>query len=116
MTRVFFVSDVHGSDRLFFKFVNAASVYKAQVLIIGGDVAGKAISPIFSSENNSYIGEVQGVQKKASNKEQLEEIEKEIRTIGNYPYITTVDNWKEATKDEEKMDQIFDDLIRQSVM
>ena len=115
MTRVFFVSDVHGSDRLFFKFVNAASVYKAQVLIIGGDVAGKAISPIFSSENNSYIGEVQGVQKKASNKEQLEEIEKEIRTIGNYPFITTVDNWKEATKDEEKMDQIFDDLIRQSV-
>ena len=35
-TRIFFVSDIHGSDRLFLKSVNAAPIYKAQVLVIGG--------------------------------------------------------------------------------
>ncbi len=46
-TRILFVSDVHGSDRLFLKFVNAAPIYKAQVLVIGGDTGGKAITPLF---------------------------------------------------------------------
>ena len=28
-TRIFFVSDVHGSDKCFRKFINAAKFYKA---------------------------------------------------------------------------------------
>ena len=35
-TRILFVSDIHGSDRLFLKSVNAAPIYKAQVVVIGG--------------------------------------------------------------------------------
>ncbi|MDG6906761.1 MAG: metallophosphoesterase [Nitrososphaerota archaeon] len=114
-TRVFFVSDVHGSDRLFYKFVNAAGVYKAQVLIIGGDIAGKAITPIFSEDGSAFVTELQGIQKTASGKDQLEAIQKEIRAIGNYPYVTTRKDWAEATQDEMRMDEIFDVLIVQSI-
>ena len=45
-TKVFFVSDVHGSDVCFRKFVNAGKFYNADVLILGGDVTGKAIVPL----------------------------------------------------------------------
>jgi Icc-related predicted phosphoesterase len=44
--RLFFATDVHGSDRCFRKFLNAADAYDANVLVLGGDVAGKAIVPI----------------------------------------------------------------------
>ena len=44
--RIFFATDVHGSDRCFRKFVNAAEAYDADVLILGGDVAGKALVPL----------------------------------------------------------------------
>jgi uncharacterized protein len=44
-SRLFFVTDVHGSDRCFRKFLAAARVYEAQTLVIGGDIAGKRLSP-----------------------------------------------------------------------
>ena len=40
--RIFFATDVHGSDRCFRKFLNAGEAYDANVLVLGGDVAGKA--------------------------------------------------------------------------
>jgi Icc-related predicted phosphoesterase len=33
--RVFFAIDIHGSDRCFRKFLNAAKFYRCQVLIMG---------------------------------------------------------------------------------
>src|SRR5579863_8923722 len=45
-TRIYFVSDLHGSSVCFRKFINAARIYEAKVLILGGDVAGKAIQSI----------------------------------------------------------------------
>lgn len=44
-TRIFFVTDVHGSDKCFRKFINAAKFYNANVLILGGDIAAKVIVP-----------------------------------------------------------------------
>jgi Icc-related predicted phosphoesterase len=45
-TLVYFVSDLHGSSLCFRKFVNSTKVYKPTVLVLGGDVAGKAIQSI----------------------------------------------------------------------
>ena len=57
--RIFFATDVHGSDRCFRKFLAAASVYEAQILLLGGDVAGKGLVPI-QAENGSLHAEVRG--------------------------------------------------------
>ena len=43
--RIFFATDVHGSERCFRKFLAAATVYEAEVLLLGGDVAGKGLVP-----------------------------------------------------------------------
>ena len=37
-TRVFYATDVHGSEICFRKFLSAATRYKAEVLILGGDI------------------------------------------------------------------------------
>lgn len=113
-TRVFFVSDVHGSDRMFFKFLNAAPVYKANVLIIGGDIGGKAITPIFR-RNEGLASQHQGTWRYPKTKEEVEALERDIRAIGNYPYTTTEEEWKEVVRDTARMDAIFDVLINESV-
>src|SRR2546429_3850640 len=50
-TLLYFVSDLHGSSMCFRKFVNATGVYKPTVLVLGGDVAGKAIPSIVKGPN-----------------------------------------------------------------
>src|SRR5579862_1495875 len=44
--RIFFATDVHGSDVCFRKFLAAARVYEADVLLLGGDFAGKGLVPV----------------------------------------------------------------------
>jgi len=113
-TRVFYITDIHGSDTMFYKFINAAPVYKAQVLICGGDIAGKGITPIIKTDN-SYAVRVRGADKTATSQEELEAIKKEIRAFGNYPYVTTESEWHEITSDPAKMDKLFDTLIGESI-
>ncbi len=57
--RIFFATDVHGSNRCFRKFLAAAQVYEADVLLLGGDVAGKGLAPI-RAENGTLRAEVRG--------------------------------------------------------
>jgi len=111
---VFFVTDIHGSDKLFLKFLNAAKIYNAQVLIIGGDIAGKAIIPIFK-KGNSFFAEVKGNFLKAENEKQLEEIKRTIRAQGDYPLIVEEEEWNLLIKDEQKMERMFNEIIKENI-
>ena len=42
--KLYFATDLHGSDKCFRKFVNAGEAYGADALVLGGDVAGKAMA------------------------------------------------------------------------
>lgn len=53
-TKIFFATDLHGSEKCFLKFVNAAKFYKADVLIMGGDITGKLMIPIIKEPNGKY--------------------------------------------------------------
>jgi hypothetical protein len=52
-TTIFFATDIHGSERCFLKFINAAKFFQAGVLILGGDITGKAMVPIVRQANGS---------------------------------------------------------------
>jgi len=113
-TRVFFVSDIHGSERLFLKFTHAGRVYKADVLIIGGDITGKTITPIFD-RGGSWTAEYVGTWRAANNKEELEKLEKDVRDTGSYPYRTTEAEWASLRESEKKMDDIFASVMSESI-
>jgi Icc-related predicted phosphoesterase len=50
--RIYFATDIHGSDVCFRKFLAAAQVYQAGVLILGGDFAGKALVPVLTQDGD----------------------------------------------------------------
>jgi Icc-related predicted phosphoesterase len=81
--RIFFATDVHGSDRCFRKFLNGAETYDADVLLLGGDVAGKGLVPV-RRENGSLNATVRGekVSVPAGEKDRLYA---EINMLGFYP-------------------------------
>ncbi len=44
--RIFFATDIHGSEVCWRKFLNAAAFYQADLVVLGGDVTGKVMIPI----------------------------------------------------------------------
>ena len=45
-TRIFFATDIHGSEVCWRKFLNAGKHYEADIMVLGGDMTGKALVPI----------------------------------------------------------------------
>src|SRR5580692_7155155 len=58
--RIFFATDVHGSDVCFRKFLAAAKVYEADVLLLGGDFAGKGLVPVLRDGDGALRTEIDG--------------------------------------------------------
>lgn len=96
MLKILFVTDIHGSDIVFRKFLNALSIYGANVGILMGDLCGKMLHPIIKQEDGSFLCTVMGSQRTASTEEQLKSIEKDIASMGNYYFYT----------DPEEMDRL----------
>ena len=85
-TRVYFVTDLHGSSKCFRKFINAGPIYKANVLILGGDVAGKAIQAIENQGGDRWRARFVGVDHLVEGPAELEALEKLINDHGYYAY------------------------------
>ena len=111
--RIFFASDVHGSEVCFKKFINAAEFYKADVLIMGGDLTGKFIIPIFkigSGYQAKFAGEEYSLKE-----QELGKFLQRVRDSGYYPYLTTKEEWDDLVNDESKMNALFIELMKESV-
>lgn len=78
------MSDLHGSERCFRKFVNRAAAYGADVLVLGGDGAGKAIQPITRMAADQYTCHFHGRDYDVGPGRGLEELE---RTIADRPEL-----------------------------
>ena len=114
-SRIFFVTDVHGSDRCFRKFVNAGKFYSAGVLVLGGDITGKMIVPLVKQPDGSYKGEFGGTQYTPKSESQVNETLKAIRDSGYYPYLTTPDEFNELSAKPELVKDLFKKLMKASI-
>ncbi|MDG6985308.1 MAG: metallophosphoesterase [Nitrososphaerota archaeon] len=110
MTRLFFTTDVHGSDRCFRKFLNAAKVYKADALILGGDITGKVLIPIVETRDGRYELTMFS-EKKTVGKEKLEETRKLLQDAGQYSFLTTPSELAELQADGARRDRVFDEAM-----
>src|ERR1700685_2587365 len=81
--RIYFATDVHGSEVCFRKFLAAAKVYEADVIILGGDFAGKAIVPVLT-ENGSLRAQVGGEEVTVPESE-WERLAADLGKAGLYP-------------------------------
>lgn len=104
--KIFFATDVHGSEKTFLKFINVGKFYNVDILILGGDVTGKMVVPIVEQRDGTFNCEFLG-QKWTVRKEELEKLERKINLVGFYPYRTNEDEVKEFYADRENYDEVF---------
>jgi len=107
VTKLFFATDIHGSDICWSKFLNAGKFYGADVLILGGDMTGKAIVPIIHQGGKNYRVTLLEQVFDISNEDELQDMIKRVRSRGYYPYLTNPDEIAELEKDPEKVSEIF---------
>jgi len=101
----FYASDIHGSERLWRKFINAAKFYGVEALIMGGDLAGKAVVPIIEQDGRFVAPEVAGEHVLTGDEVQI--LERRIRDLGQYPYRTTVEELAKTRSNQDTVDKIF---------
>ena len=113
MPRVFFATDLHGSETCWKKFLSAAKFYGADVLICGGDMTGKAIVPIVSE--NGHYSYALGGQQQAITADKVGEVEATIRRKGYYPLQMSVERLHELDADAEKRAACFQEVMLDGV-
>src|ERR1700729_796832 len=107
--RIYFATDVHGSERCFRNFLAAAQVYEVDALVLGGDVAGKGLVPVIA-DNGTLSATVRGepVTLPATEEERLYA---EINRVGFYPVQMDPDEIAELEDDPAKVDLLFREEI-----
>jgi Icc-related predicted phosphoesterase len=104
--RIFFATDIHGSEVCWRKFLNAGKFHKADVLIMGGDMTGKAMVPIIAN-GATWDLELQGQPYRLTSDDELGAMEKRISDRGYYPVRLTRDEVDAWATDAELVDTRF---------
>jgi len=104
--KIFFATDIHGSEVCWRKFLNSAAFYKADLVVLGGDVTGKAMVPI-TKRNGSWHLTLRGQTYQLDSREELEAMMTRIRNAGFYPAVVTPDELQHLSEEEGAVDQRF---------
>jgi uncharacterized protein len=104
--RIFFATDIHGSDVCWRKFLNAGAFHKADVLIMGGDMTGKAMVPIVRS-NGGWELTLQEQKQQLTSDDELVAMEKRISDRGYYPIRLERDEVDAWNADQSLVDARF---------
>jgi uncharacterized protein len=110
LTRLFFASDFHGSQRIFRKFLNAAKHYEADVLVMGGDVVGKLAIPVIREGKDRYRAHLMGNTEHLEGEDGLKDFEDRLGTLGYYSKIMDEDEFRAIESDKAAVDRLFNDL------
>ena len=112
-TRLFYATDVHGSERTFRKFLNGAAFYKVDHLIMGGDITGKFLVPIVHEHDTHYRVTLQGTTETFEGDEALGAVKDRIETLGFYHVTLEEDELHAMQEDEGSIDRVFRQLGRE---
>lgn len=113
LTRLFFATDIHGSERTYRKFINASKFYDANVIVMGGDIQGKLLIPIIKERNGGYRATLQGTVHKLANEAELQQLQEKIGLLGFYSQIMEEDEYKALADQPEEVNELFHKLARE---
>jgi uncharacterized protein len=110
LTRLFFASDLHGSERTFRKFLAAARHYQVQVLVLGGDVTGKIAVPIIREGTDRYRAHLLGRTERIEGDSELRHLFERMETLGYYGTVMEAAEYSEISRDPGRTEALFFEL------
>jgi uncharacterized protein len=106
--RIFFATDIHGSEVCWKKFLNCGAHYEADVVILGGDMTGKALVPIIDDGGGKWHATLLENRQELDGEEAVKAFEEAVMRRGYYPFRTTSDELSELAASEERWHALFD--------
>jgi uncharacterized protein len=106
--RIFFATDVHGSEVCWRKFLNSGKHYQADVIILGGDMTGKALVPIINDGGGNWHATLLENREVLAGEEQVQAFEQAVKRRGYYPFRVDPDELQELSGDEPRWHALFE--------
>ncbi len=113
--KMFFASDLHGSNVCFKKFINGAQFYGADVLVLGGDMTGKAVIPIAEQTDGTYITFHHGESVTLKARDELDEFIKRCGNLGFYTAVMPEAEYLRLKADPDAQSVLFKKLVLERV-
>ena len=113
LSRLFFATDVHGSERTYRKFINAGKFYSVPILVMGGDITGKLLIPIIKEKSGNYRATLQGNTQRVETEEELKKLIETIGTLGFYYKVLDEAEFQGIQGNQATIDELFHELARQ---
>ncbi len=105
--KIFFATDVHGSEICWKKFISASKFYEVDVVILGGDMTGKAIVPIIAQGGGKHKVTLLDQETTLESQEDVDKMVVTIQNRGYYPYVTDPDEVAHITSTPGRSDELF---------
>jgi Icc-related predicted phosphoesterase len=106
-TKVFYATDVHGSERTWRKFLNAGAFYGADVLVMGGDVMGKLVIPVIRGVGGGHRATIHGRVEHLETDAEIEAARQKIGFLGFYDTLMDEDEYAATREDPGAIDRLF---------
>ena len=113
--KIFFASDLHGSNVCFKKFVNSAQFYGVDVLVLGGDLTGKAVIPIAEQQDGTFVACQHGDEVQIRDKNELDDFVKRQGNMGFYPAVMSESEYQRLSADPVAQEALFKELVLERV-
>ena len=111
--KLFFVTDIHGSNTCYRKFLNALKAYNVDVGILLGDLTGKVLVPLVEKSGGGWETTLMGTHTAIDTQEELDKLKKTIEMMGYYWVHQTLDEFHTFRDDPIKVDTLFKQLMLQ---
>ena len=105
--RIYFASDLHGSDKCWLKFLAAAKFYEADAIIVGGDLTGKFIVPFVRLPNGEVEVNFLGKTRRLRKEKDIERFRTQIGYSGSYAIDSTPEQYEQYQADPVRLDGLF---------
>jgi len=113
--RLFFATDIHGSETCWRKFLNSGKHYNVDVLVLGGDMTGKALVPIVDDGDGRWHATLLENRHELAGEETVVQFEDAVRRRGYYPFRTTPDELRAYEADPERAERFFHEQMLATV-
>jgi uncharacterized protein len=114
MLKIFYATDLHGSEVCWRKLVNAGPFYGADVVICGGDMTGKAMIPLVGEGGRRDVF-FQDNRFSLDSEDEVQAIEKKIVNRGYYPVRVTREEMDALSADQSLVDRKFKEAMLSTV-
>jgi Icc-related predicted phosphoesterase len=113
-TKILFATDLHGSETFFEKILSVAKNFKVNILLISGDLTGKAIVPIVKTDEGRYFTTFFGRNYNIGEAE-LKDLQNNIRKVGYYYFLCSRKEYDGFKAEPKKVDELFGKLMQDTV-